>query len=1628
MTTLLALKPKASQGRGAFLCARLSKRADRVQPDLFGGAPKLMPDKEWRSHSQPAPATTLKPAAKPGNSKLPPNTHWITLHPHGGDEGGARVLIRENKDGTGSVVAGAGGKLNYLHLNRLKSPEEWKKRSKQRAKDKQEKEATRQSTQSEDQKQSEVDEKLKAKAFHQTLKHKNAIATLDALDEHGVAHGLTDAHREAIAAPPKPDATPEELQQRRSLSNEAVKQVRQIQQAYEHKLVTDHEARSAALLGDVPLSGAGNAVIQDQEHIAADANGNAIATLQQLPNGQWLAQPADPDQPSQAFDSWKEAAKAHVRNVNLAEQDGDGDRTQPDDFYDPRAWVKTPTENLPEGFEFKPEAAAAIAKLSAERKQHDKNAKAAEKAIEQGNPFAPAYQAKHSAIEDKDVLAQLESEAKTLEDATTNNRFLNLVDQNDAKQLRSHVQRGGYGALAEIASDVLKQNPVSPDLVKAIGHNETAKVLAYQMRQVLSPKDYDRATAAQAALHAQNSSRIGKAVTAQVKPMVDRLSELHQRMLELEDESGGDYTPDQQIELDNLNYQAEQLHDVIHKQLGEAIGKLQASAAVVAALEGKPNTLRISGDSLVNEDGESTAFDRYNLQPEDYQLIDDGQTAKINESGIKKMAIGYSSEDKEAYDQAIAIKRGDLDEQEYLPAGFAYRPTSTFSDPTTDAQQFDVKLAIAPDMTDDNIEESLKGYIGARVANGENPLDVMTDVRSPSLYLAQGLDPYGEQSLKVQAIANGLVQKLAAESGDDKGRISDRSIRQAFQDLGDQEAVKQRRSRQTDDIQALNSQTLDPEVAIESAHRSLAAMPLARVAFKSWDETTAKERKMLRDYAITDVLGQELEKPNKKQEAEPETAEEVQADLFGGFTPAAEVAAGQQESEGKEYSQWQNFSKLMGGDDRAYAAVVDRLRGKFLSRFSSAYGAIAGKPLLTGGENIAHVDRLLLAKMPEDQRNEMLEFMRSRDASDVASSRSRSGGKFARELDDEWLQKYEDIKGDNRQISLLTSDEGSSTDKNDYQRVAIGAAVEKQLKGLIERSVIPNFNQINQPVKVYDNVSWGADTPHVSKQRASKFIQTRGKVGIHFSAGSGKSSVALGAFSDLHAQGKVKRAIVAVPSAILGQFVGEAASFMKAGAYNYSANLGWGREKRIAALKDPDLHIHVTTRESLTNDLLHLVEKHEGVTPEEFRGKSENDRHSLLHKAMVAEGIDPSSIMTAVDEAQDVSARGDSAASKRSLVMDSLAYHTPYYVEFTGTPVKNNLNEAYSFLHRMAPEKFNDEKAFIAQYGGGTGASRRALQRSIAPYTYAASTKPRDSNGRTLQMRETQPKVQISEAQAKERSRILDDYKTVAAYYSSERKQVMAAIAESGESRGLQASDFKGAWDKPEVREAIDRLASAETFGNLSEEQRKEAIGGQVMGCHGIKEKALWRLYHLSDYANNPKAQYTVEKCKDYVKGQGKSGVVFSSSSKGARLIADELNKQGVRAGVVDGSMNAEQKTKERLKFSPVEGEKQEYDVLVCTNAFATGANLQKTGKFLIHYDTPQTAKDYEQRSARIHRFGQDQDTDVITPQLDVPEEAIAWGRVQRKAGLGQIFQSRADLLDDSGLAGAIEQGRHLAA
>ncbi len=84
---------------------------------------KIAPDYSWDDGEEVAKLVGLGGTKVPGREapKMPGwtvgNEHWITVHPHGPDEKGVPVLVRDGKDGLMRIIGGVGGHMNGVVLD-----------------------------------------------------------------------------------------------------------------------------------------------------------------------------------------------------------------------------------------------------------------------------------------------------------------------------------------------------------------------------------------------------------------------------------------------------------------------------------------------------------------------------------------------------------------------------------------------------------------------------------------------------------------------------------------------------------------------------------------------------------------------------------------------------------------------------------------------------------------------------------------------------------------------------------------------------------------------------------------------------------------------------------------------------------------------------------------------------------------------------------------------------------------------------------------------------------------------------------------------------------------------------------------------------------------------------------------------------------------------------------------------------------------------------------------------------------------------------------------------------------------------------------------------------------------------
>jgi hypothetical protein len=217
--------------------------------------------------------------------------------------------------------------------------------------------------------------------------------------------------------------------------------------------------------------------------------------------------------------------------------------------------------------------------------------------------------------------------------------------------------------------------------------------------------------------------------------------------------------------------------------------------------------------------------------------------------------------------------------------------------------------------------------------------------------------------------------------------------------------------------------------------------------------------------------------------------------------------------------------------------------------------------------------------------------------------------------------------------------------------------------------------------------------------------------------------------------------------------------------------------------------------------------------------------------------------------------------------------------------------------------------------------------------------------------------------------------------------------------------------------EAIKAI-SPTTFDGVPPDQH-EALARDLSANVGIlKQTAVRKI--LDAHPSSSKIDSVLEEAKAR---PGKQGVVFAHSLDAVDALAARLKSEGYRVGTISGKDTAKDKAKRIAEFRPQDGGKSDLDIIVASDAGATGANLQ-SGQWLVNFDTPQTAKTHAQRNGRINRVGQANDVDLIDLVSDHPAEARARERLTNKYALRDALTTPMEGLDDTGLAYFIRQRR----
>lgn len=1482
---------------------------------------------------------------KADHGPIPAGSRWITVHPNGEGTKGVPVLVQPASDGSGTfrVIGGAGGKLNMLKLRGVKSEDEYRQQHAERAKEKRnankeqvrkDKELGIHDAKVEARKKIEEQRRQAQKGFISTVaeamgwEDKDLTLDTSGLSEAAAKKAEAQHHAKLLAK-----------------AKDAVESQRKV-------LVSDMERMQAANLGTVPMNADINELsvsdldpvrVSDGCGIAPDfkARAEAKGLTQDKLDAQVAAikqaeGKAAPD-PAKAFEKGEIAKK--IRDELKA-------------VKEPDLQVRIADANK----------AVALIKARKQLAAMERAARDAKAEVSSATVEPKAYVLSVSDVDDNEVIKSVEEDLRT----KTATAFLAGVEEAGGEEaVEKHIDTGAFNALDALGQSVGGASLLDRSVVDVLGIAGAVRVLANRLHAEYGDEIGEIASGL-AEYHVAHSPELQKSAVAEAKALQDAAAQIEQDTAEgAKDLATASALNQKRIE--HLN--------AAKKVLGHALGEMEAHAAMIAALDaGYKDHTEVSLGKVPLDSAVKQLW-ALGLSDGDYEInrVAGNVFAKINAEGMAKLGAPIDHENMARVERNLNIMRGQEDEDNWLPDGFAKRPDLGLKMQPGVAPS----LSIPFDAKATNLAASLREYIGSRTADGDRAADILADVQSMTFFLNVGQDRSKEYKAALkEVIPNKVGKKLV--------RVEE--LAPVFEQYADDFINdKWGGTRST-----LNRQTFETdEIAQDALHRALSDEPAGTVAYKPIGDLSTKDKAVLRDWFYKNVAKESPEQAALRDEAEMIGAsqpERYMTDIFGenienpewqSWKSSYDAAVAKASAAGLD---WGRYLHLMRGKVRAFEAIQDLIRSSVSDGFAKHYNTLRPDSALKVGRTVVRNNLNHLGAVDPVER----EARMSQERKLIDTLRNRVAGKYTSGSVGEKLDAMKEHSAafGQAQMGFFSSDElGEDKDKplGADERHTIGQAAEAVIGKMMD--VVGKNFEPGKPVKLFNPSMSGPEG--VKRQRMIKLIAENKRVIAGAGVGSGKTAIGLGAFSHLHEAGKVKKGLFVVPSIVQGQFGAEALRFLEAGKYNWHAKPGASYEDRMASYKDPENHFSVVTHQSFRDDVLRMaVDAGMGISPEDVAdamGKmSKEDRKAFTKGVLDHHGINWGYVMA--DEAHGLLNREGKENSRMSNAIEGVTDNAEYYVHSSGDPVKNDASEAFSLLQKMDGERYSDRDAFMRRYGNDTRAAKEGLQREMARHLFAFSLSP------DVQVSRSEVSVPQSEVQ----SSALD---TIEKHASALRIAKMTGTENIEAAKALAPGMFA---DVPETDFGKIARKVSDSVGIL-----KQAAIRRVLDNHPTSAK-------LSKVAELAGAR------------KGQQGVIFAHSLDAVNAIREKLEADGHKVFTISGKDSSADKADKIRKFNPDKGDP-EADIIVCSDAGATGANLQ-SGRWLVQYDTPDTAMTHAQRQGRINRIGQKNAVELIDLVADHESEKRARRRLANKYDLRDLLTSPLESIDDTGLAYYLKQ------
>lgn len=316
-------------------------------------------------------------------------------------------------------------------------------------------------------------------------------------------------------------------------------------------------------------------------------------------------------------------------------------------------------------------------------------------------------------------------------------------------------------------------------------------------------------------------------------------------------------------------------------------------------------------------------------------------------------------------------------------------------------------------------------------------------------------------------------------------------------------------------------------------------------------------------------------------------------------------------------------------------------------------------------------------------------------------------------------------------------------------------------------------------------------------------------------------------------------------------------------------------------------------------------------------------------------------------------------------------FHFGSTLLLTGTPIQNNMNEMWTLLNIVDPDKFDDVGEFLEKYGDMKSKERvDELHESIRPYILRRLKE--DVEKSVPPKEETLIEVELTVLQ-KQYYRALYE-KNVQFLHRNQKKAL------DGPSINNLAMQLRKCCNHPFL------LRGVEEELRVSEDVPQDDKKGE----ENFLVKASGKLVLLS-------------KLLPKLRADGHRVLIFSQFKIMLDILEDYLDLGGFKHERIDGSITGKKRQMaiDRFQTDPKEGEESSFVMLLSTRAGGVGINLTAADTCII-FDSDWNPQNDLQAQARCHRIGQTKSVKVYRLLSRKTYEMQMFHQSSLKMGLDQ--------------------------